>query len=171
MAFYEGALGLRQLPGGKQLGVIDRLAEDPAQPAARALLAFGGKNPSAAIELRRAASTPPRPVVVRRESGWAPGADDPPPSAAARRAGRREVKSVRPASVAFDKIAVGVPDLAAAASRVAAFAGSGGGGRRGALAKEPFAVPGIGTRVALVADPDGHTLALVDFGDFEKELL
>lgn len=70
--------------------------------------------------------------------------------------------------MAFDKIAVGVPDLAAAASRVSAFAAGGG---KGALVKEPFAVPGIGTRVAIVADPDGHTLALVDAGDFEKELV
>jgi catechol 2,3-dioxygenase-like lactoylglutathione lyase family enzyme len=65
----------------------------------------------------------------------------------------------------FDKVAIAVPDLAAAASRVEA---AGGGG---ALLKQPFAVPGIGTRVAIARDPDGHVLALVDAADFEKELL
>jgi catechol 2,3-dioxygenase-like lactoylglutathione lyase family enzyme len=66
----------------------------------------------------------------------------------------------------FDKVAVGVPDLAAAAARVAACADATGG----ALVDAPFAVPGIGTHVAIVRDPDGHTLALVDSDDFEKEL-
>jgi len=67
-------------------------------------------------------------------------------------------------SALFDKIAISVPDLPAAASRVEA-AGV------GALLKPPFAVPGVGTRVAIARDPDGHTLALVDASDFEKELL
>ena len=67
-------------------------------------------------------------------------------------------------SALFDKIAISVPDLPAAASRVEA-AGV------GALVKAPFAVPGVGTRVAIARDPDGHILALVDASDFEKELL
>jgi catechol 2,3-dioxygenase-like lactoylglutathione lyase family enzyme len=66
----------------------------------------------------------------------------------------------------FDKVAIGVPDLAAAAARVAACADATGG----ALVDAPFVVPGIGTHVAIVRDPDGHTLALVDSDDFEKEL-
>jgi predicted enzyme related to lactoylglutathione lyase len=72
----------------------------------------------------------------------------------------------RGSTTVFDKIAVSVPDLGAAAERVAASAEATGG----ALTKPPFAVPGVGTRVALVADPDGHTLALVDANDFEAEL-
>ena len=67
-------------------------------------------------------------------------------------------------SALFDKVAISVPDLPAAAARVEA-AGV------GALVKAPFAVPGVGTRVAIARDPDGHTLALVDASDFEKELL
>ena len=72
--------------------------------------------------------------------------------------------SASSSSSLFDKIAISVPDLPAAASRVEA-AGA------GALVKPPFAVPGVGTRVAIARDPDGHTLALVDASDFEKELL
>ena len=63
----------------------------------------------------------------------------------------------------FDKIALSVPDLTAAADRVAAYNPT-------CLVKPPFAVPGIGTHVAIVQDLDGHTLALVDAADFEKEL-
>lgn len=84
---------------------------------------------------------------------------------------RREVASLKPKSRAFDKIALGVPDLQAAADRVSAYVGPPGTSGRGALVKPPFAVPGIGTRVAIIADPDGHTLALVDGADFEKELV
>ena len=76
----------------------------------------------------------------------------------------RESKGAPASAALFDKIAISVPDLAAAASRVEA-AGV------GALLKQPFAVPGVGTRVAVASDPDGHVIALVDAADFEKELL
>ena len=39
-----------------------------------------------------------------------------------------------------------------------------------AITREPAPVPGIGTKVMKVADPDGWTLAFVDSGDFEQEL-
>ena len=71
-------------------------------------------------------------------------------------------------SALLEKLALGVPQLEDAASLVAGAAQSGGGG---ALVKAPFAVPGIGTKVALGRDPDGRTFALVDSADFEKELL
>ena len=63
----------------------------------------------------------------------------------------------------FDKIAVGVPPDALDAYVKAArpFA---------SVVKEPFAVPGIGTHVALLSAPGGATVALVDGADFEKEL-
>ena len=64
----------------------------------------------------------------------------------------------------FDKIALSVPDLDAAAEQVKGYSSS-------ALVKPPFEVPGVGTHVAIVQDPDGHTLALVDAHDFEKELV
>ena len=64
----------------------------------------------------------------------------------------------------FDKIALSVPDLDAAAEQVKGYSSS-------ALVKPPFEVPGVGTHVAIVQDPDGHTLALVDAQDFEKELV
>jgi catechol 2,3-dioxygenase-like lactoylglutathione lyase family enzyme len=64
----------------------------------------------------------------------------------------------------FDKIALSVPDLDAAADRVKNYSPS-------SLVKPPFEVPGVGTHVAIVQDPDGHTLALVDAQDFEKELV
>lgn len=68
-----------------------------------------------------------------------------------------------PTSAVFDKIAIGVPNLQAAFDAAAAFSPA-------CVIKPPFAVPGVGTRVALIKDPDGHTLALVDAADFEKEL-
>lgn len=40
----------------------------------------------------------------------------------------------------------------------------------GAVTREPGPVPGIGTKVAKVADPDGWTIALVDLEDFQGEL-
>lgn len=42
-----------------------------------------------------------------------------------------------------------------------------GGGK---VVREPSPVPGIGTKVAKVADPDGWVLALVDTADFNGEL-
>lgn len=39
-----------------------------------------------------------------------------------------------------------------------------------AITREPAPVPGIGTKVMKVADPDGWTLAFVDDGDFVQEL-
>lgn len=42
-----------------------------------------------------------------------------------------------------------------------------GGGK---IVREPSPVPGIGTKVAKVADPDGWVLALVDTADFNGEL-
>ena len=38
------------------------------------------------------------------------------------------------------------------------------------VSREPAPVPGIGTRVTKVQDPDGWTLAFVDNGDFLQEL-
>lgn len=70
VAFYEQALGMKQLQGGKQLGVIDRLAEDP-EPPKRALLAFGSK-PSAALELRRASLAAKPTLLVRCQLFWSP---------------------------------------------------------------------------------------------------
>lgn len=40
----------------------------------------------------------------------------------------------------------------------------------GAVVREPGPVPGIGTKVAKVADPDGWVVALVDLEDFNGEL-
>jgi catechol 2,3-dioxygenase-like lactoylglutathione lyase family enzyme len=63
----------------------------------------------------------------------------------------------------FDKIALSVPtgELATFADAV--------GSNGGVVVKPPFAVPGIGTRVAIVS-VGNTTLALVDADDFEKEL-
>lgn len=40
----------------------------------------------------------------------------------------------------------------------------------GTVVREPGPVPGIGTKVAKVADPDGWVVALVDIEDFNGEL-
>ena len=40
----------------------------------------------------------------------------------------------------------------------------------GTVVREPGPVPGIGTKVAKVADPDGWVVALVDLEDFNREL-
>lgn len=39
------------------------------------------------------------------------------------------------------------------------------------LAREPGPVPGIGTKITAVRDPDGYKIVFVDATDFEKELV
>lgn len=40
----------------------------------------------------------------------------------------------------------------------------------GTVVREPGAVPGIGTKITAVTDPDGYKLVFVDEEDFLKEL-
>jgi predicted enzyme related to lactoylglutathione lyase len=68
------------------------------------------------------------------------------------------------AATLLDKIAVSVP-----AGELEAYAASAADGGA-TVVRAPFAVPGIGTHVALV-ETQGVTLALVDAADFEKELI
>lgn len=65
-------------------------------------------------------------------------------------------------SDAYIQVAVASSDIYRTAEDVRS-----GGGR---ITREPSPVPGIGTKVAKVADPDGWVIALVDTADFNGEL-
>lgn len=65
-------------------------------------------------------------------------------------------------SEAYIQVAVSSNDIYRTTEDVRA-----GGGK---VLREPSPVPGIGTKVAKVADPDGWVTALVDTADFNGEL-
>lgn len=69
---------------------------------------------------------------------------------------------VEPGTNSYKQLAVATQDVYKATEAVRALGG--------AVVREPGPVPGIGTKVSKVADPDGWVVALVDVEDFLKEL-
>jgi lactoylglutathione lyase len=65
-------------------------------------------------------------------------------------------------SNAYIQMAVATTDVYRSAEEVRSAGGT--------VVREPGPVPGIGTKVAKVADPDGWIIAFVDVVDFNREL-
>ncbi|KAG5175661.1 Glyoxalase/Bleomycin resistance protein/Dihydroxybiphenyl dioxygenase [Tribonema minus] len=63
---------------------------------------------------------------------------------------------------AYGQIAVGTPDVYKAADSITSAGYE--------IARAPGPVPGIGTKIVAVRDPDGYKIVLVDQEDLEKEL-
>lgn len=63
---------------------------------------------------------------------------------------------------AYAQVAISTKDVYKTAEQIRAAGG--------AIVREPGAVPGIGTKITAVTDPDGYKLVFVDEADFLKEL-
>lgn len=144
LRFYSAALGLQRVPAAADRRYLaDRLAED-GDRAPPVLLGFPPTSSPSSSFASTSQGQPPPPT--RLQLVHAP--------------------ALAPASGLYDKLAVAVPDLDAAFAAAAEAAGA------GAVVRAPFAVPGPGTRVALLRDAaaSGAVVALVDAAGFEREL-